>query len=214
MLKQRFLRYLLGLVLTFVFVTYAGHWLHVPFIDALENQTYDFRLRVTLPEHVDKKVVIVDIDEKSLSEIGQWPWDRTVLADIVDNLFDHYKVKTLGFDIVFTEKDADPSDQYLTELANSPLKDDETFQAIYNKAIPNMHRDDQFARALANRNTVMGVVFDPNETTLQKGMLPAALPQYGPDIIEQFHFFKASGYTANLQVLQENARSGGFFDNP
>ena len=214
MLKQRFLRYLLGLVLTFVFVTYAGHWLHIPFIDALENQTYDFRLRVTLPEHVDKKVVIVDIDEKSLSEIGQWPWDRTVLADIVDNLFDHYKVKTLGFDIVFTEKDADPSDQYLTELANSPLKDNETFQAIYNKAIPNMHRDDQFARALAGRNTVMGVVFDPNETTLQKGMLPTALPQYGQDIIEQFHFFKASGYTANLSVLQENARSGGFFDNP
>ena len=214
MLNQRFLRYLLGLVLTFAFVGYASKWIPASFIEQLENQAYDFRLRMTLPDHVDKKVVIIDIDEKSLSEIGHWPWNRNVLAQIVDNLFDYYHVKALGFDIVFSEADEDPSDQYLTELAASPIKDSEVFQAIYSKAAANMHRDEQFGRALANHNTVMGVVFDPNDATLQKGELPKALPQFSEDIIKRFNFFAGHGYAANLPVLQNNARSGGFFDNP
>lgn len=214
MLKQRIVRYVSGLILTLVFFFYAGHWLTISFIDALENQAYDFRLQLTLPEQVDKKVVIIDIDEKSLGEIGHWPWNRNVLASIVDNLFDYYHIKVLGFDMVFAEQDEDPSDQYLAELANSPIKDSAAFQAVYNRAAPHLHRDDQFGRALANRNTILGVVFDPNEATLQKGVLPNALPQFDADIIEHFHFFNARGYAANLPVLQMNAHSGGFFDNP
>ena len=48
--------------------------------------------------------VIVDIDEKSLREIGQWPWPRTVLAD----LFEKSKsagMLVLGLDVLFAEKD-------------------------------------------------------------------------------------------------------------
>jgi adenylate cyclase len=213
-LKQRFLRYVLGLVLTVVFVGYASNRIAIAFIDALENQAYDFRLQLTLPDQVDKKVVIIDIDEKSLAEIGHWPWERNVLARILDNLFDYYHVKALGFDIVFSEKDEDPSDQYLVELANSPLRDQPVFQAIYNKAAPDMHRDDQLARALANRNTIMGVVFYDNEAELKKGQLPPALPQFSQDIVDSFDFSRAIGYTANLPVLQQSAYDGGFFDNP
>src|SRR5687768_1598290 len=42
--------------------------------------------RETLPEAPLPGVVIVDIDERSLKEIGQWPWPRTLLADLVNNL--------------------------------------------------------------------------------------------------------------------------------
>jgi len=49
-------------------------------------------------------VVIVDIDEASLKEIGQWPWPRTVVADLVSKLKDRGAV-AIGFDIIFAEPD-------------------------------------------------------------------------------------------------------------
>lgn len=214
MLKQRLLRYAAGLILTVVFLLHAINYLPINFLNALENQAYDFRLQLSLPEQVDKKVIIIDIDEKSLGEIGHWPWERNVLASIVDNLFDYYQIKSLGFDIVFSEKDEDAADQVLTELAQSPLKDQADFQNIFSKAQSRMNRDDTFARALQGRNTIMGVVFDPNDDTLIKGQLPQGLPHFNKSVIESFDFFHARGYTANLDVLQQQALGGGFFDNP
>ncbi|MCW8955891.1 MAG: CHASE2 domain-containing protein, partial [Gammaproteobacteria bacterium] len=145
MLKQRILRYGLGLVFTFLFILHASNNFPIPILHTLENLTYDFRLRMTLPKNVEKKVVIIDIDEKSLSEIGQWPWDRNILAQIVDNLFDRYNISVLGFDILFAEKDEDPSDQYLLQLANSELAQQPQFQAIYNHAAKTLNRDQRLA---------------------------------------------------------------------
>jgi len=120
-LKQRILRYSLGLALTFLLLAHASGHFPINFITTLENLSYDFRLSLSLPEKVDKKVVIIDIDEKSLSEIGQWPWQRNIMASIVDKLFEDYQVKVLGFDIVFAEKDEAPSDNYIIEMARTPL---------------------------------------------------------------------------------------------
>ena len=48
--------------------------------------------------------VIVDIDEKSLREIGQWPWPRTVLADLFDKSRSAGML-VIGLDVLFAEKD-------------------------------------------------------------------------------------------------------------
>ena len=65
-------------------------------IDRIENYLYDVRVRITMPDTIDSRVVIVDIDEASQVELGQWPWPRNTLATIVDNLFDLYGVQVLG----------------------------------------------------------------------------------------------------------------------
>ncbi len=49
-------------------------------------------------------VIIVDLDEKSLAEIGQWPWPRTQIARLLDALRD-YGIAVVGFDMVFPELD-------------------------------------------------------------------------------------------------------------
>src|SRR5215210_107278 len=49
-------------------------------------------------------VLIVDIDEQSLKEIGQWPWPRTVLAQLVDKL-NEAGAAVIAFDVLFTEPD-------------------------------------------------------------------------------------------------------------
>ena len=73
---QRLIRYALSLLLTIIFLLHVGRVIHIPILTNLENQSYDARLKLTLPKNIDKQVVIVDIDEKSLYEIGQWPWNR------------------------------------------------------------------------------------------------------------------------------------------
>ena len=79
--------------------------LELGFLQRLENYSYDLRLLWTMPGGIDKRVVIVDLDEKSLQEQGQWPWPRNKLAQLVDQLFDHYKIDVLGSDVVFAEHD-------------------------------------------------------------------------------------------------------------
>jgi adenylate cyclase len=51
-----------------------------------------------------RPVVIVDIDEASLKEIGQWPWPRTVVGDLVTKLHDAGAL-AIGFDVIFAEPD-------------------------------------------------------------------------------------------------------------
>lgn len=49
-------------------------------------------------------VIIVDIDEKSLSEYGQWPWPRNLVAQLAEKILSA-KPAVLGFDLMFAEKD-------------------------------------------------------------------------------------------------------------
>src|SRR3990167_4059365 len=72
-------------------------------LQRLDNIVYDARLRATMPGTLDERIVIVDIDEKSLAEVGRFPWGRNKLAQLTDVLFDQQKIALLGFDIVFAE---------------------------------------------------------------------------------------------------------------
>jgi adenylate cyclase len=65
-------------------------------LERLDNIIYDTRLRATMPGTLDDRIVIVDIDEKSLAEVGRWPWGRNKLADLTDELFDRQKIAILG----------------------------------------------------------------------------------------------------------------------
>ena len=70
----------------------------------MEWLAYDVRLKATLPEvnTPDPRIIIVDIDEKSLKAEGRWPWSREKIARLVDKLFDS-KVAVVGFDVLFAE---------------------------------------------------------------------------------------------------------------
>ncbi|MCP2937546.1 CHASE2 domain-containing protein, partial [Salmonella enterica subsp. enterica serovar Typhimurium] len=71
----------------------------------LDHIAYDTKLSLTMPGTRDDRVVILDIDERSLAEVGRWPWGRERLATLMDKLFDHYGVMLLGIDVVFAEPD-------------------------------------------------------------------------------------------------------------
>src|SRR5665647_2473423 len=104
-MQKNILRISVCLMLVAVFLLNSAGTLHLEFMRQLELWSYDQRLRLTLLGGEDERIVIVDIDEKSLAEVGRWPWSRNVVARMVDQLFDHYGVAVIGFDVVFAEAD-------------------------------------------------------------------------------------------------------------
>ncbi len=72
--KQHGVSFALSLAIIVLMLLHASNVLPLGFIHKLENYTYDVRLNLLMPDTVDNRIVIVDIDEKSLIEQGRWPW--------------------------------------------------------------------------------------------------------------------------------------------
>jgi len=187
------------------------------FLQRIENLAYDIKLRWTLPKTKNEQVVILDIDEKSLAEIGRWPWPRDRLAMLVDTLFSDYQIKVLGFDVVFAEKDGDPGIDQLQRLAKEQLPQSDEFINSLQQLKQQINRDQQFAESLQNRSVVLGYFFQTknnltsNQTT---GVLPFPVLPIKEAKLEQIDFINNTGFGGNLDILQNNAMAGGYFDNP
>lgn len=211
---QSYIRYALGLALTLMFLLHVIDIYPLSALSVLENLTYDTRLKLTLPNNKEHHVVIVDIDEKSLGEIGRWPWNRNVMANLNNNLFDHYKIKEIGYDMVFAEEDTDEGGKLLEKMSKGPLKNNSSFQREYKKVKSSLERDKMFAKSLDDRKTIMGIVFLNNGDAVAKGQLPEPVANLGDNMKGRIPFYTPNAYTSNLKILQDHAHSGGFFDNP
>ncbi len=77
---------------------------------SLDDRVRDFYFNVRGPEKASDDVVIVDIDERSIKELGQWPWERDKFAQILTNL-GNYGVGIIGLDMVFAEADKTSPDK-------------------------------------------------------------------------------------------------------
>lgn len=202
-------RYFLGLALTLLFLLPAARLTDFKFLRQLEAISYDARLLVTLPQGIDSRIVIVDIDEKSLNEVGRWPWGRDRLGDLLDNLLDKYGASIVGFDVVFAEKDESSGLPVLEKLGAGRLKNVAQFQSALNELRPGLDHDRVFAQKLKDRPVVLGYYFSGG--TKSFGTLPAPVFR-APDFAgKHIAFVTASGYGANLQAFQESAISGGHF---
>ena len=74
-------------------------------LELLRLKTFDFYQQIKpRPLMPNSPVVIIDLDDESLQEVGQWPWPRNMVAQMVQNLF-RLGVGVVGFDIVFAEPD-------------------------------------------------------------------------------------------------------------
>ncbi len=214
---QRIVRLALSALILLILLVDTSGLYKYPFIKQLENWTYDARLNFTRPNTVDDRIVIVDIDENSLAEVGRWPWGRDKLATIVDNLFDRYRVSVVGFDIVFAERDESSGLEKFEQLATGKLKENQDYQKALQEIRPSLLHDEIFADSLVGRNVVLGYYFKAGlqeDESGVTGLLPPALTRMDAQWNERLPINKAAGYGGNLEILQVSARSGGYFDNP
>lgn len=214
---QRILRFGLSALILFALLINALGTYRYSFLKQLESWTYDARLNFSRPDSIDHRIVIVDIDENSLIEVGRWPWSRDKLATIVDNLFDYYQVDVVGFDIVFAEKDQSSGLETFEQLATGELSQDPAYQTALEKIRPSLQYDQIFATSLLERNVVMGYYFktsDSLDVSESTGLLPSAITKMDAEWSQRLPIVKAAGYSGNLAILQAAAGSGGYFDNP
>ncbi len=215
-MKKHLVRIGLGLLVVAIFVIHATGSYRLPFIERLELITYDARLRLVMPGGTDDRIVIVDIDEKSLAAEGRWPWRRDKVAVLVDRLFDHYKVGIVGFDVVFAERDESSGLDVLRELAQGELKDDARYQSALKRIEPQLEFDRVLARTLRNRPVVLGYYFSnvtgSDGSGRTSGLLPPPVLPAGTFKGRNMDFTKWVGHGANLPELQEAAASGGHFN--
>lgn len=210
-MKKHAILIVLGLIFVFLFVGNAAKLYQLGFIGFLEAKLYDTRLRFTAPNKGDERIVILDIDEKSLKEEGRWPWGRDRLALLMDKLFDKYGVAVVGFDIVFAEKDNSSGLSVLQELARNQLRDIPQYQSALVRLKPQLEYDNLFASKLKQRNVVLGYYLTEN-TKNTSGALPA--PAFAPGSFKgrPISFTHWDGYGANLPELQESVVSAGHFN--
>jgi adenylate cyclase len=180
-------------------------------VTKLELWSYDTRLKMTMPNSLDERIVIVDIDEKSLKQQGHWPWSRNKLAHLVDRLFDDYQVRVLGMDAVFAEPDLSSGLQGMQAIQSEHFSQDQGLRAAIEKLSPSLDYDQLFANSLKNRKVVLAYVF-LQEGEAKVGTLPAPVLSAAYFKDQPVSLMQASGYTANLANLQAQTYAAGHFN--
>ena len=169
----------------------------------------EFRLRsFDLYQNIEPRsravhpVVIVDIDEDSVSALGQWPWPRTVLADLLTRLYE-MQVVAVGFDVVFPEPDRASPGQAVKHFRNI---DQGTRELLAH--LPS--NDDLFAQVIGQGKVVLGQSGTHSINANSTGQRPeTGVATIGPDpkpfLIGYPHLLR------NLPELEQAAAGRGLF---
>ncbi|SEL63663.1 sensor domain CHASE2-containing protein [Pseudomonas sp. NFIX51] len=98
---------------------------------ALNNLLYD-NLRRLSPLPVDSRLLMITIDDYSLQQLGQWPWPRTLHADLLDRLT-AAKVQGVLFDVIFSEPDSIPENDQ--RLAQAVCREGKVFLPLLRESV-------------------------------------------------------------------------------
>jgi adenylate cyclase len=177
-------------------------------IDRLDLYAYDLRMQVHKPQ-LDPRIVVVDIDQKSLSEIGRWPWSRDVIAQLVNQLGDKYHVRSVGFDVLFNEADTTSGYSTLVSLANSEFRDVPGFSDKLRALKPTLDYDGRFAKALQDKPVVLSFFLSRHAP---KGTLPEPAFKVADLQGRTLDSITSPGYDAALPALAHAARAGGYMN--
>ena len=207
-MRQRKIRTLLGILLTVLMIVPVVTGDRPELFERFEHDLYDLRLRQFLSKEEDPRIVIVDIDEKSLAAEGRWPWNRSKLARMVDQLFDNYGVAIVGFDMVFSEADQSIDLVELKQFFENKRTDHDVTTLL-----KTLNSDAHFARVIADRPVVLGYLFDRSTKQLQVGHPGKAVIGEDPALAE-LPIPEANGVISSLNALQSKGVRNGFFDNP
>ncbi|MBW8639318.1 adenylate/guanylate cyclase domain-containing protein [Hoeflea sp. WL0058] len=169
--------------------------------ERLSSLVFDEYQRLKPREYAQAPVLVVDIDEASLEALGQWPWPRSQLAEIV-NVLASNGAAAISFDVAFPEDDR-----------SSPSRSLETLRELgaeisFPDGAPELDNDVLFAEALQQAPAVIGFALD--RQFVSKLPEPKAGWAYGgPDpkaILQKYY-----GSMDVLPLIEQAAQGLGFF---
>src|SRR5712672_1046615 len=171
-------------------------------VEELRVRTFDTFQLIDPRVKTARPVTIIDIDEKSLAKLGQWPWPRTRIADLINNLT-RLGAVVIGFDIVFAE-----SDRLNPAVAADTFRnlDEETKARL--RTLPS--NDQIFADAMRHSRVVLGESGLPYVLSEFDNTLPVTgLAMLGEP--PQPFLLDFPGLLRNVHVLEQAAAGRGLF---
>jgi adenylate cyclase len=174
-----------------------------PALDRLTFLVFDAYQRLAPRPHAGAPVAVVDIDEASIDELGQWPWPRTTLAKLVDRLGELGAVTTV-FDIVFPDPDRLSPSMLAEELRQGGVE-------FTLPTVEGLDNDATFGAAIAKGRVVVGIAIG-NETAGEVSPPIAGFSYGGTDPATFLPAFR--GAVVNLPVITEPAAGMGSFSFP
>jgi len=121
-------------------------------ITELKERTFDAYQRLKPRDYADLPVRIVDIDEASIAEYGQWPWPRTRLAALTRRLAE-LGAGVIAYDVVFSEPDRTTPSRLANDLKDSGAPDRDLTMKLL-ASLPD--HDVAFAEAIGKASVVLG----------------------------------------------------------
>jgi adenylate cyclase len=182
------------------------------FFRFLDNRLYDTLLRSTAHGAVTAVPVIVDLDEKSLAEYGQWPWPRYRVALLLRKLKE-LGAAGIGLDMVFPEADRTS----FATLQRDILQDFKIRADLRGLPAPLRDHDSGFAAVLAQGPFVLGYKFILSDGEHPRGeplLHPISVVTVGPTkaLRDSNFLFKAHDVVGNLEIFSAAAPASGFFN--
>ena len=163
----------------------------------LDHTVYDMMLRAAGTSPPSDRITIIDVDERSLSTIGQWPWRRDLIASLIERLREA-GAAVIALDMIFPEPD-----RY------APAKSD-------TDAMAPTETDKALARTLEGGRVILGygLTFEPDADRPSACVLhPIGIAVLEPPAeTGGTPFFKASDAVCNLPILAEAAGVSGFLN--
>jgi adenylate cyclase len=211
-----------------IFLSLILFFFDFPFLHFMELKTLDLRIssRGALP--TGGETIIAVVDEKSLSELGRWPWPRTTIARLIDKL-KASGAKAVGFDVVFSEPDDNSSLKTIAELSSEMKKSgvhNSSLAALLNKKKATADTDTALARSIARaKNVTLGYFFHlSNRDTayLSEKTISAEADNINNSRYQIINsqeknpddssLLKAYAPEANLKIFSSAAANSGYFN--
>jgi len=167
----------------------------------LRNSIFDTYQNIKPRENSDSAVVIIDVDEASISQLGQWPWPRTQLAAMLERI-NRANAASIGFDMVFSEPDRTSPKEV---MKNIPAGEAE--RKIMVEMLAKLPDNDQvFGEAIGKAPAVLGF-FNAEGVNTKSLKSIAGITWLGDDLSRLLH--PVGGTTASLDVISNNASGLG-----
>jgi len=173
-------------------------------LDRLNALVFDTYQELKPRDPVESAVAVVDIDDESIRQLGQWPWSRTVLASVIDRLTAE-GAAAIGLDIILSEPDRTSPALAVAQLEN------QGFQVTYPSSTSDLDHDRILAASFAKAPVIAGLV-------LSEGVDTPAPPAKGGFAFAgdnpAAYLPSFPGAVRNLTVLDDAAPGLGVFSFP
>ncbi len=203
-LVNRWFHFLILLVLLVACVVFSGSDSELR--KRLQYVTFD-TFNQLYPREKSDQIVIIDIDEESLKKMGQFPWPRNVMAQMVDELAE-MGASSIAFDVVFAEKDRTSPESVVHHF-----REVNNFEEIKNSLLALPAHDQLFAESIRDAgNVVTGFTrAKPGETLRApyQNVKPTFLLKDKTPFEE--YSFAAPGVATNLPEFSQAAAGNGSF---